>query len=60
VANRAYVGAGADIDTNGLVVKAIWQGMKIHYDLSKVSLTRDSINLGDDHGVQTGDKIVYE
>ncbi len=29
-------------------------------DLSKVSVTRDSINLGDDHGVQRGDKIVYD
>jgi hypothetical protein len=60
IQNNASIGIGADVTANGLVIEAKMAGEEKPFALADVSATRDSINVGADNGLQTGDTVVYD
>jgi hypothetical protein len=60
IQNQAFIGTGANVSANGLVIEAKMAGEEKPFASTAVSETRDSINVGADNGLQTGDAVVYD
>ncbi|MBV1719790.1 MAG: hypothetical protein KMY51_07260 [Desulfomicrobium sp.] len=60
IQNKASIGTGANVTANGLVIEAKMAGEEKSFAATDVSAIRDSIDVGTDNGLQTGDTVVYD
>ncbi|MCK9231126.1 MAG: hypothetical protein M0P18_10660, partial [Syntrophales bacterium] len=60
VTNTAFIGTGADVTADGVVIEAVMTRVDKPFDLTDVNDTRGSIVLGADHGLHTGDAVIYD
>ena len=60
VNNSASIGSGAVVNAAGVVVEAGMAEVAKPFALTSVYENRDSIDLGKDNGLRTGDAVVYD